>query len=196
MKVLQENKVYMFEEVILKSRFITYIGIVNTKTELENFIKKHKSTSARHNCWAYKIGLENNNYGYNNDGEPTGTAGEPLLKLIQVNELTNVVIFCVRYYGGIKLGTGGLQRAYSNGAIQLLKDVLVRELQLLFHVKIKFKISQIKFITNTLNNLEIIDLNKLFEDDWVIFDFKITDLSFLAAIKSYCEIIYQSQAYF
>lgn len=196
MRILQDQNVFIFEEVVKKSKFITYIGTVTTKEELDAFIKKYSKSDARHNCWAYKIGFENIVYGYNNDGEPTGTAGEPLLKLININDITNIVIFCVRYFGGIKLGTGGLQRAYSSGAIHLLKTTKLREVEELYAVEIKFELAKMKFITNSLSNFEIKDLKKYFHEQEVVFSFKIKDLDKLEAIKTTCKIIKKHKTFF
>ncbi|QGS51510.1 IMPACT family protein [Spiroplasma tabanidicola] len=196
MNIIKEKKFYIFEETIKKSKFITYIATICNRSEFERFIEKYKRNDAKHNCWAYRYGTNNNiKYGYNNDGEPTGTAGEPLLKLIEINNLTNVIIFCVRYYGGIKLGTGGLQRAYSNGAIQLLKEIEIKPLELLYLVKIKFNISNIKNIKLTLHNLKV-EYSQEFLNDDVFFTFKIEDLNKLEILKQHCTIVFQQQDYF
>lgn len=190
------DKVLIFEETIKKSKFITYIGRVENKSDLEEFINKYRRIDARHNCWAYKYGYENPKYGYNNDGEPIGTAGEPLLRLIEVNKLTNIIIFCVRYYGGIKLGTGGLQRAYSNGAIQLLKEMSFSILELKFSLKISFNISHLKKITTYLHKLSIKETTKEFWEDTVVLDFFINDLELLNPISNEIEIISKKYDYY
>ncbi|QEH61281.1 hypothetical protein SCHIN_v1c00830 [Spiroplasma chinense] len=196
MKVLSENKVYTFEETIKKSKFITYIGVVNTKEDLDQFINKYKRNDARHNCWAYKIGTDGNQYGYNNDGEPSGTAGEPLLKLLEVNNLTNIIIFCVRYFGGIKLGTGGLQKAYSNGAIQLLKTITTKKLELLHLVTIKFEIQNQKAVLNCLRTLKVQNIVKHFDQNLVYFTFLIEELSKLESVNKLVSVIDDKWDYF
>ncbi|AHI52405.1 IMPACT family protein [Spiroplasma culicicola] len=183
MKVLDNKQVYVFQETIKKSKFITYIGYINSKEDLNNFINKYSKPDARHNCWAYQYGVDDIKYGYNNDGEPTGTAGEPLLKLIQINDLTNIIIFCVRYYGGIKLGTGGLQRAYSNGAIDLLKQITSRELILTNKVSIVFNIASIKLVNNFVHLNKIDLLNSIFDNDNVSYEFLLFDLNLLNSIN-------------
>lgn len=84
--------------------------------------EKLKYPDARHHCWAYLLGAPNqpNNQGYNDDGEPSGTAGKPMLNVLSHGEFGNIVIIISRYFGGTKLGAGGLVRAYS----QATKDVL------------------------------------------------------------------------
>ena len=106
-----------------KSKFIANIIPVETKEEAENAIKKIKKTNydARHHCSAYRI-IEGNSIveKSSDDGEPSGTAGAPMLNILQKNELCNVVIIVTRYFGGILLGTGGLVRSYmeaTNNAI-------------------------------------------------------------------------------
>ena len=105
------------EYEIKRSRFIGYIKPVKTKEEAESFIAsvKQKHWDARHNVFAYKI-REGNYKRYSDDGEPQGTAGVPVLDVIEKNDLTDVCIVVTRYFGGILLGGGGLVRAYSHTA--------------------------------------------------------------------------------
>lgn len=103
--------------VVEKSEFIGYISPVKTNDEAVAFIESIKSQNrkARHNCYAYVL-REENTARYSDDGEPQGTAGTPILDVIQKNGLTDVCIVVTRYFGGILLGKGGLTRAYSQGA--------------------------------------------------------------------------------
>ncbi|MCR4564258.1 MAG: YigZ family protein [Clostridiales bacterium] len=105
------------EYEIKRSRFIGYIKPVKTKEEAESFVAsiKQKHYDARHNVFAYKI-REDNFKRYSDDGEPQGTAGVPVLDVIEKNDLTDVCIVVTRYFGGILLGGGGLVRAYSHTA--------------------------------------------------------------------------------
>ncbi len=106
------------EEIINKSRFIGYSKPVDSEEEAIEFIeeirKKHKD--ANHNVPAYLIGENNEIQRYSDDGEPSGTAGVPILDILKKEELKNIVIVVTRYFGGIKLGTGGLVRAYTSAA--------------------------------------------------------------------------------
>ena len=103
---------------IQKSRFITHIRHVETEEEARAFIQAMKKQyfDARHNCSAYVLGERADKQKSNDDGEPGGTAGNPILEAIKKNALTDVVIVVTRYFGGIKLGAGGLIRAYGHRA--------------------------------------------------------------------------------
>ncbi len=103
-----------------RSRFISHLFPVETEEEAQAHIRAIKSQyyDARHNCWCYLLGK--NVMRYSDDGEPQGTAGQPMLKVFERENVTNVCCVVTRYFGGILLGAGGLTRAYSRGA----KDVL------------------------------------------------------------------------
>ena len=109
------------EFVEKRSRFISHLWPVETEEEAQTHIREMKSKyyDARHNCWCYLIGK--NVMRYSDDGEPQGTAGQPMLKVLERENVTNVCCVVTRYFGGILLGAGGLTRAYSQGA----KDALV-----------------------------------------------------------------------
>lgn len=100
------------------SRFLAFAHPVNSSTEAKSVIKEYtnKYCDARHVCWAYMIGPKRDEYQSNDNGEPSGTAGKPILGQINSFNLTNVVIVVVRYFGGIKLGTSGLIVAYREAA--------------------------------------------------------------------------------
>lgn len=105
-----------------RSRFISHLLPVESEEDARAFIAQMKKQyyDARHNCWCYLIG--ENTVRYSDDGEPQGTAGQPMLNVFRREGVTNVVCVVTRYFGGILLGAGGLTRAYSKGA----RDVLVR----------------------------------------------------------------------
>lgn len=114
-----------YEETIKKSLFIVQAAPVVTTAEALQFIETHSKADATHNCWAYRIGGE---YRFNDDGEPGGTAGRPILAAIEGRELNNIVVLVIRYYGGTKLGTGGLVRAYGGTAAKCLHDAPKRKI--------------------------------------------------------------------
>lgn len=105
-----------FEMVIKKSRFICSIGRADTEEAAQDFIAQVQTANrkANHNCFAYMIGDKDQVQRESDNGEPSGTAGVPILESLQLAKLHNVVAVVTRYFGGIKLGAGGLIRAYSN----------------------------------------------------------------------------------
>ena len=108
-----------------KSKFIASLFYVESQAEAEEIIKetKKKYHDARHNCVAYRIiGNENIVEKQSDDGEPSGTAGAPMLEILKGEKLCNVLVIVTRYFGGILLGTGGLVRAYSEATIQAIKN--------------------------------------------------------------------------
>ncbi|KPW22392.1 Thymidylate synthase [Pseudomonas cannabina pv. alisalensis] len=106
-------------EEIRKSRFITLAAPIASPADAQAFIEQHSDLNATHNCWAWKLGDQ---YRSNDDGEPGGTAGRPILAAIEAQEFDQVVVLVIRWYGGIQLGTGGLARAYGGGANKCLQQ--------------------------------------------------------------------------
>jgi uncharacterized YigZ family protein len=122
-----------FEEDIKKSCFQAIAAVVENEQQVKDFLEQYKDTSTTHQCWAWKIG---HHVRFNDDGEPSGTAGRPILATIEGNELTNVIVLVNRWYGGIKLGTGGLVRAYGGCAGQCL--LLAEKIELIEKKEIQF----------------------------------------------------------
>ena len=114
----------IFEEEIKKSRFITYLRHTEGMEQSKAFLAEMKAlhSSARHWCWATVAGTPNDSqqYGFSDDGEPSGTAGKPMLNYLLGSGVGEITAVVVRYYGGILLGTGGLVKAYGNGVQQAL----------------------------------------------------------------------------
>ncbi|KOX90913.1 IMPACT family member YigZ [Thermus aquaticus] len=106
------------EEVIQKSRFIAKAVPVASEEEALAFLEAHREPEATHNCYAYKVGPL---YRFFDDGEPAGTAGKPILHAIEAQGLDRVAVLVVRYFGGVKLGAGGLVRAYGGVAAEALR---------------------------------------------------------------------------
>jgi uncharacterized YigZ family protein len=127
---------------IQKSRFIAYVDRVTTEEEAQNFIAniKKKHWDATHNCSAYLIGEHDQIQKANDDGEPSGTAGVPMLEVLKKKGLKDTVVVVTRYFGGIKLGAGGLIRAYSKATSEGLKaaGIVERRLMRIMHVKIDY----------------------------------------------------------
>lgn len=117
------------EEVIRKSLFICHLKRTHTEEEAAEFIAaiKKEHAKATHNCAAYVIGENDEHQRANDDGEPSGTAGIPMLEVLKKNELKNVTAVVTRYFGGIKLGAGGLIRAYSGSVANALSEIGIVE---------------------------------------------------------------------
>ena len=115
------------EEVILRSRFITVGAHAPTPDEAHGFVAEMKNEfpDATHHCWAFVAGPPGvtTSIGMSDDGEPHGTAGRPMLNALLHSEVGEIIAVCIRYYGGTKLGTGGLSRAYSGGVKLLLESL-------------------------------------------------------------------------
>lgn len=128
-----ENEIY-FEEDIKKSRFQAIAAPVENEQAVKDFLELHKDISTTHQCWAWKVG---HTVRFNDDGEPSGTAGRPILAVIEGNDLTNVIVLVNRWYGGVKLGTGGLVRAYGGCAGQCL--IQAEKIELIEKKIVRFK---------------------------------------------------------
>ena len=109
---------FQHSEDIRKSRFLAQAAPVDTPQQALAYVQQVSDASATHNCWAYRIGQD---YRFNDDGEPGGTAGRPILQAIEGQGIDRVVVVVTRWYGGIKLGAGGLARAYGGTAAECLR---------------------------------------------------------------------------
>lgn len=111
------------------SKFLSFVFPVNTVYEVKELIKTFKKDyyDARHVCYAYMLGAERKDWRANDDGEPSGTAGRPIVGQINSRELTNILVVVVRYFGGILLGTGGLTVAYKEAASDALNQAEIIE---------------------------------------------------------------------
>ncbi|KAK3017686.1 hypothetical protein RJ639_004053 [Escallonia herrerae] len=108
-----------FEREFKKSKFIAIAGHIPDERSAQSFLNEVKDPRATHNCWAYQVGDQ---YRSNDDGEPSGTAGKPIHSAIVSSGLDRVMVVVIRYFGGIKLGTGGLVRAYGGVAAECLRN--------------------------------------------------------------------------
>ncbi|MBQ8872190.1 MAG: YigZ family protein [Bacilli bacterium] len=149
------------EIIINKSRFICKLVKVYSEEDVMNALNsaKEEYKDATHYCYSYII---DNTERFNDDGEPGGTAGMPILNVLKQNELNYVLCIVIRYFGGIKLGAGGLVRAYTKSTSECLNNSTLKELKIGFSIKILFDYDKVKLIDYTLNNIDIKD--KTFED--------------------------------
>ncbi len=114
-----------FVQDIKKSRFIGQAAPIASEEEAKAFLAKVSDPAANHNCWAWRLGQS---YRFSDDGEPSGTAGKPILQAIDGQDLDEVVVVVTRFFGGILLGSGGLVRAYGGTAAQMLRTADKREI--------------------------------------------------------------------
>ncbi|XP_019439228.1 PREDICTED: uncharacterized protein LOC109344955 [Lupinus angustifolius] len=108
-----------FQKEIKKSKFIAIAGPISDENSAMSFLSQVRDPKATHNCWAYKVGDQ---YRSNDDGEPSGTAGKPIQSAIGSSGIDRVMVVVIRHFGGIKLGTGGLVRAYGGVASECLRN--------------------------------------------------------------------------
>jgi len=130
------------EIVIQKSRFIAHVARAETEEKAQDFIQqiKKKHWDATHNCSAYMIGENDQIQKANDDGEPSGTAGVPILEVLKKKHLKDTVVVVTRYFGGIKLGAGGLIRAYGKSASEGINEtgIVERKLMRVMHTKVDY----------------------------------------------------------
>ena len=157
----------MDETIIEKSTFIGYAKPIKTEEEAIEFIneikKKHKD--ATHNVWAYTVGKTMNIQRYSDDGEPQGTAGIPTLEVIKKEDLRDVVVVVTRYFGGVKLGAGGLVRAYTKGAKIGIDAAKVIEKVMYKEVRIKIDYNQLGKVQNEIMNMNYFVKDTIYEDN-------------------------------
>ncbi len=164
-KSILENETTEIE--IKKSKFIGYSSPVENEEEALDFIESIKSENpqARHNCFAYIIGEKKTTQRYSDDGEPSGTAGIPILDILKKKDLTDVCVVVTRYFGGILLGAGGLVRAYSNTCNEVLKKSIIVEKKYFSSITIKIDYNSYGRILNFLEESEIYIKSKNYDSE-------------------------------
>lgn len=167
--------------IIKKSEFITTLIPVNDENLIEKTILEYKEKykDATHNCVAYIVETKERAH---DDGEPSGTAGLPMLNVLKKQELTNIIAIVTRYFGGIKLGAGGLTRAYSQAVSEAVKQAEIVEKELVDLYDITIDYSFTKKFEHLLKVNDITCLNKSYLDQ-VTYRIYIEDLSFLDIIQ-------------
>lgn len=158
-----KDKVYTSEILINKSRFLGFVKYIESSNQAEEFIAKIRTehNDARHVCFAYRL---INTSKASDDGEPSGTAGRPILQVLEKQNLINVVLVVVRYFGGVKLGAGGLLRAYTNTATNCLENSLKIEYYKSNICKIKLEYKQYKSFLKQIENRFVVITNTNFND--------------------------------
>lgn len=144
---------------VKKSQFICSLFPTKTKSESKEIIQKlnQQYNDATHNCTAYIV---SDGEGFDDDGEPGGTAGKPMINVLRKNELHNITAVVTRYFGGIKLGAGGLVRAYSKSVMDAIKNAEILEIEEYDVYTITFEYSQIKIADSEVRNNRFEVINK------------------------------------
>lgn len=168
-----------YELTIKNSKFITLLYKIDNINDVDKYLNKVKEEyyDATHYCYAYIIG---NNKKSSDDGEPSGTAGIPILKVLEANNLTNIIVIIVRYFGGIKLGANGLIRAYTKCTANAIKEVNLLALTDGINIDITFEYNRLKEIDYLLK--DIIINNKTFDNE-ITYNINIEN-TFLDIIKN------------
>ena len=143
-----------YELIIKNSKFITIINKINDIDEINNILNtiKIEYPGATHYCYAYII---SDNKKSSDDGEPSGTAGIPILKVLENNNLTNIFVVVIRYFGGIKLGANGLIRAYTKCTSNAIKETTLKELVTGYNITLTFNYERQKEIDYLLRDAKI-----------------------------------------
>ncbi|MBR1396595.1 MAG: YigZ family protein [Selenomonadaceae bacterium] len=197
-KTIGGNEVYEAEYTIQKSRFISHVRHVETEDEAKTFLLqiKKKYFDATHNCSAWVIGVLGDKQKSNDDGEPGGTAGNPILETIKKNGLTNTMVIVTRYFGGIKLGAGGLIRAYSHSAALGLSSSQIVTMMPMQRIKFTVNYNLLNIVENWIRQKKIHIDNTEYADN-VTFtilvepnesDERLTDLTNLTAANFSYEV--------
>ncbi|QRR96818.1 YigZ family protein [Streptococcus anginosus] len=154
------------QEEIKKSRFICHIKRVTTEEEARNFIQavKKEHYKATHNCSAFILGEQSEIKRSSDDGEPSGTAGVPMLGVLENHQLTNVCAVVTRYFGGIKLGAGGLIRAYAGNVALAIKEIGIVHIKEQLGLRLTLSYSQYQELPNFLKAKQLQEQDTAFTD--------------------------------
>ena len=164
-----------FEEVIKKSRFIAHVACVTSQAESLDFYESVIDPHATHNCWAWRINFQVRS---SDDGEPSGTAGRPMLNVIERRHLENVMVVVTRYFGGIKLGVGGLVRAYSGTTAKCLDRANVVELFPMSDYKIQAGFEWASSVHGLLDQFSAQKLEESYDNDGLILKIRCRESDF------------------
>ncbi|MCH5239725.1 MAG: YigZ family protein [Muribaculaceae bacterium] len=149
------------------SKFLSFALSIRDSEEAKTLVKKYQNEyhDARHVCWAYMIGPQRQEWQLNDNGEPSGTAGKPILGQINSFGLTNVLVVVVRYFGGIKLGTPGLIAAYREAARLALEDAGKKEQFQMLSLKISFPYQSANEVMKIVKSEDLEVVEKIFDSD-------------------------------
>lgn len=152
------------------SKFVAYAFPVSTEAAVKEKLASLKQAhpKANHHCYAYRLGADKLNFRANDDGEPSGTAGKPILGQIQSRDLTDVLIVVVRYFGGTLLGAGGLINAYRSAAAEAVAQAQVIEKHILFNYKATFRFEHTSEVMKVLKQHDCQVLEQGYEEQGFI----------------------------
>src|SRR5574344_360823 len=150
-----------------RSKFIAIALPVSSVDEVHSLVKQYQNEycDARHVCYAYMLGHERKDFRANDNGEPSGTAGKPILGQINSNELTNILIIVVRYFGGIKLGTSGLIVAYKEAAAEAIAQCEIIEKTVNDDIKVMFEYPFMNDIMKVVKDLSPQIISQSYDTD-------------------------------
>lgn len=149
-----------------RSKFLAFAFPVSTVEDVKTIVDEYRKKyyDARHVCWAYMLGHERLTFRSNDDGEPSGTAGKPILGQINSRELTDILIIVVRYFGGVKLGTSGLIQAYKAATIEALDTANIVEKQVEVQIHIRFDYLQMNAVMRIVKEEQPTVINQQFDN--------------------------------
>ncbi|XP_004288510.1 PREDICTED: uncharacterized protein LOC101298365 [Fragaria vesca subsp. vesca] len=149
-----------FEKEIKKSKFIALAASVSDEQSAFSFLSQVRDARATHNCWAYKVGDQ---YRSNDDGEPSGTAGKPIQSAIESSGIDRVMVVVIRYFGGIKLGTGGLVRAYGGVTSECLRNAPTHLVKSKVRMGVEVPFDLIGILYHQLQSFQAVDIKQDYE---------------------------------
>ena len=157
-----------FEGIIFKNRgskFYGYAFPIKNEEQIKNHIEKLKMQhhKARHWCYAWRLGNEIIRYRANDDGEPSNSAGQPILGQLIAFDVTNVLVVVVRYFGGVKLGVGGLINAYRTGAKYVLEESNIVEKTIDIYFKLVFEYEYLDKVMRIIKERDLVIINQIME---------------------------------
>lgn len=150
-----------------RSKFLAFAHPVESEMEVKEIVNQYKKMyyDARHVCWAYRMGFEGENFRANDDGEPSGTAGRPILGQLKSLELTNVLVVVVRYFGGVKLGTSGLIVAYREAASDALTNARIIEKTIDKQISFSYEFPMMNSVMKIIKDLEPTIMSQTFDNN-------------------------------
>lgn len=152
------------------SKFLAFAEPVSTPDEAKQAVERYRKTyhDARHVCYAYIVGADHDTWRANDDGEPSGTAGRPILGQLNAQQLTNTLIVVVRYFGGILLGTGGLTVAYKTAAADALRNAQTVRKDVTLRRTLRFPIERMNDIMRLIKETDSRILSQQYNGEYII----------------------------